>query len=284
MQEFRDGNTQNFIQVNMFACIGEPLFSSNNVRYFHFPIINHIGEMECRPAVFLNDHKIIKFNKWNNPKILVNKYRRDFEKIASNSDSIRLAFENSVLNLLKSQSGAFSIVWSRIGFSLLIFFIVFRCFEFLLFLCFTVRLHFAFMRAKARVGKIIFEQYFFHIFVEWNSLALNVWSKFLIWIQRRLVGVDVEPFQSVKDVLHRALNVAILKHLTISTWSVSSMRMMNLPWDLMAKSLLKRAVLSPPKCIIPVGEGAYLTLTENLKSNEFVSLNMCNFIGLTDTR
>lgn len=229
MQEFRDISTQNFVQVNMFACIREPLFASNNVRYFHFPIVNHIGEMECGPAVFLNDHKIIKFNKWNNPIILVNKYRRNFEKIASDSDSIRLTFENSVFNLLKSQSGAFSIVWSWIWFSLLIFFIVFSGFEFLLFLCLTVRLHFAFMRAKARVGKIIFEQYFFHIFVEWKSLALNVWSKFFIWIQRRLVGVDVEPFQSVKNVLHRAFNVAILKHWKISTWSVSSTRRMNLP-------------------------------------------------------
>ena len=47
---------------------------------------------------------------------------------------------------------------------------------------------------------------------------------------------------------------------------------MNWPWFLRANNWLKSAVLSPPKCIIPVGDGAYLTLTVKLKSNLCVRL------------
>ncbi len=167
MKEFRDCCTQNFVQVNMFAGICEPFFASDHVCDFHFPIINYIGEMECRPTVFFYDYKIIEFNKGDCAIILVGKYRRDLKKIGPDSDCIRLTFENSLFDLLKSQSGAFAIVWSWRGFSLLIFLIVFRGFEFLFFLCVAVGLGFSLMRAKAGVSKIIFEQHFFDVFVEW---------------------------------------------------------------------------------------------------------------------
>jgi hypothetical protein len=96
----------------MFAGISEPFLSSDDVGDFHFPVVDNIGEVESWPAIFFDDNKIIKLGKRNNPVILINENRRNLKKIASDSDSIRLPFENLFLDLSESQFGTFSIVGS----------------------------------------------------------------------------------------------------------------------------------------------------------------------------
>ena len=86
----------------MFAGVCQPLLTSDDMGNFHFPIVNDICKMECRPAILFNDDKIVEFNKRNCSIILVDKYRRSVKKVSSNSDSIRLTVENFLFNLLES--------------------------------------------------------------------------------------------------------------------------------------------------------------------------------------
>lgn len=182
MQKSWYSGTQNFVQVNMFACICQPFLTSDNMSDFHFPIINYISKMKGRPTVFFNDNEVIEFSKRHNAIILVYKNRRNLEKITSDSDCIRFSFYNSFLYLLKGHFGAFSIVCSWRWIILFIFFIILRRFEFCLFFRFAVWLCFSLMRTETRVSKIAFEEHFLHVFVEWESLALDIRAVFWVWI------------------------------------------------------------------------------------------------------
>lgn len=187
----------------MFAGISKPLLSSDYMSNFHFPIINYVGKMKGRPSIFFYDNKVIKLNKINSAIILVDKKRWRLENISPNSDCIRLPTENTLFNLFHGEFWTSTII--RCGSKLIIFtflviLLVLIRFWFSLFLDLTVWFGLSLMLTKAWIGKIIFEKHFFDVFIKCETLTLNVRLIFCIGVVHGLIGVDIEPFESIKDV------------------------------------------------------------------------------------
>lgn len=181
---------------------------------FHFPVINYVGKVESGPAIFFDDDKVIKLDKIDSPIILINEEWRELENISPDSHCIRFAFQYPLLYLLHSQFRASTIIrcsYCVITIALLI--ILFAILGWLLLtLLFnlTVGLCFPLMGAKTWICEIIFKKHFLNVFVQCQALTLYVGLVFRVGVVHRLVGVDVEPLQSVKYVFKWALNVAVL--------------------------------------------------------------------------
>ncbi len=139
----------------MFAGIGKPLFSSDDMSDFHLPIINNVGEVESGPAVFFDDDEIIEFDKVDSAVIFVNKVRGSFEQVASDSDSEWLTSQYALLHLWQCESRTSSIITPSLSLKLLVLLIIILTLgRFLLsfLLNLTVRLCLLLMLTEARIG------------------------------------------------------------------------------------------------------------------------------------
>lgn len=72
----------------MLAGVSQPLFSSDHMGDLHFPVINHIREMEGWPAVLFNYNKVIKLDERYRAIVLIYETWWDLEQVASYSYSI----------------------------------------------------------------------------------------------------------------------------------------------------------------------------------------------------
>lgn len=180
----------------------------------HFPIINYIGKMESRPTIFFDNDKVIKLDKIDRPIIFVDEKWWSLKNISPDPNCIRFPFKNALLHFLQGQFWAFTVI----GYShdiiifalLIILLVILGWFMFTLLFDLTVRLCFSLMRAKAGICEIIFQQHLLNVFVQCKALTLYVWLVFRVGVVHWLIRVDIEPLESIKYVLKRALNIAVL--------------------------------------------------------------------------
>lgn len=92
----------------MLTCVCQPLLSSYNMSYFHFPIINNVCKMKSWPTILLYNYKIIKLCKRNFSIVLINKKLRMFVQITLKPDSIFLSIFYLRFNVLKCKFSASS--------------------------------------------------------------------------------------------------------------------------------------------------------------------------------
>lgn len=72
----------------MLAGVGQPLLSSDHMGDLHFPVIDHIREMEGWPSVLFNYNKVIKPDERYRAIVLIDETWRDLEQVASYSYSV----------------------------------------------------------------------------------------------------------------------------------------------------------------------------------------------------
>ena len=127
----------------MLTRVCQPLLSSYNMSYFHFPIINNVCKMKSWPAVLLYNYKVIKLSKRNFSIVLINKKLGMLVQIAFKSNSIFLSIFYLRFNLLKCKFSTSS--WIKIFWLLMVILYIF----FILFL-FRRRI-FILITTKARI-------------------------------------------------------------------------------------------------------------------------------------
>lgn len=65
MHKFRRLHSKQPIQINVLGSVGKPLHATYHVRDAHFPVVDHIGKMEGRVPVVLNNYEIIEGSSYD---------------------------------------------------------------------------------------------------------------------------------------------------------------------------------------------------------------------------
>ena len=76
MDEFGYFCPQYPIEIDMFVGVGEPFLPPHHMRDLHLPIVDYIREVESRPPVLPDHHKVIQRFKLQLPKDLILKIWR----------------------------------------------------------------------------------------------------------------------------------------------------------------------------------------------------------------
>lgn len=118
MNPFRFWSLENFIKIDMFIGIGQPLFPSHHMSDFHLPIINHIRKMKSWPLITPNYDEIIDWPKRNFSKNFIFEGWRPLDKIIFYSYWVRLFIVDTNFDFFKRKISTFAWILIRAWISL----------------------------------------------------------------------------------------------------------------------------------------------------------------------
>ena len=156
----------------MFIGVVEPLLAPDHMRDLHLPVINHIGQVKGRPSVSPHYYKVIQEFKFQRAVNLIPERCRSFFQICLDTNRKGLPITDASSDVRGFQGPAFTVV----------------------------RTESTLFRAKAGISFAFREELIPNLFVDLQSLALNVGTA-VSSVKDRFVGRDSKPVQHFEDVL-----------------------------------------------------------------------------------
>ena len=100
MHKCRNRSLKHLIEIYVFIGIVEPFLSSNDMRDFHLPVINDVGEMEGRPAISSDYDEILQWLEIHFAVYLISKVLGKREEVSFDAYCVWMALLQSFTDLL----------------------------------------------------------------------------------------------------------------------------------------------------------------------------------------